>query len=59
MPFTTKRQGLILTADEKEKLESSRRSRSGPKRETLRAGILLDLNLFLFQGLHEGLPAAL
>src|SRR6202161_2727208 len=43
MPFTTKRQGLILTADEKEKLESSRRSRSGPKREPLHAGILLDL----------------
>jgi transposase len=43
MPFTTKRQRLILTADEKEKLESSRRSRSGPKRETLHAGILLDL----------------
>jgi transposase len=43
MPFTTKRQGLILTADEKEKLESLRRSRSGPKRETVHAGILLDL----------------
>jgi transposase len=43
MPFTAKRRGLILSADEKEKLESSRRSRSGPKRETLRAGILLDL----------------
>jgi transposase len=43
MPFTRKRQELILTADEKEKLESSRRSRSGPKRETLHAGILLDL----------------
>ena len=43
MPFTTKRQALNLTADEKQRLESSRRSRSGEKRETLHAGILLDL----------------
>ena len=43
MPFTTKRQALSLTADEKQRLESSRRSRSGEKRETLHAGILLDL----------------
>jgi len=43
MPFTTKRQALSLTADEKQRLEKSRRSRSGEKRETLHAGILLDL----------------
>jgi transposase len=43
MPFTTKRQVLSLTADEKRRLESLRRSRSGEKRETLHAGILLDL----------------
>ena len=43
MPFTTKRQALHLTADEKQKLESLRRSRSGQKRETVHAGILLDL----------------
>jgi transposase len=43
MPFTTTRQALNLTADEKRKLESLRRSRTGEKRETLHAGILLDL----------------
>jgi transposase len=43
MPFTTKRQDLNLTADEKQRLESLRRSRSGEKRETLHAAILLDL----------------
>jgi transposase len=43
MPFTTKRQALTLTADEKQRLEISKRSRSGEKRETLHAGILLDL----------------
>jgi len=43
MPFTTKRQALSLSADEKLRLESVRRSRSGEKRETLHAGILLDL----------------
>ena len=43
MPFTTRRQALILTADEKQPLESLRRSRSGEKRETVHAGILLDL----------------
>jgi transposase len=43
MPFTTRRQALILTADEKQRLESLRRSRSGEKRETVHAGILLDL----------------
>jgi transposase len=43
MPFTTKRQGLSLAPDEKQRLESLRRSRSGEKREVLHAGILLDL----------------
>jgi len=43
MPFTTKRKALSLTSDEKQRLESLRRSRSGEKRETLHAGILLDL----------------
>ena len=43
MPFKTKRQALILAADEKQRLESLRRSRSAEKRETLDAGILLDL----------------
>ena len=43
MPFTTKRQALSLTADEKQRLESLRRSRSEEKRVTLHAGILLDL----------------
>jgi transposase len=43
MPFTTKRQALRLAADEKQRLESLRRSRSGEKREVLHAGILLDL----------------
>jgi len=35
MLFTTKRPALSLTADEKRRLESLRRSRSGEKRETL------------------------
>src|SRR5271154_414816 len=43
MPFTTKRQALSLAADERLRLESLRRSRSGEKREVLHAGILLDL----------------
>src|SRR5216683_5319195 len=43
MPFTTKRKALSLSADEKQRLESLRRSRSAEKRETLHAGILLDL----------------
>ena len=34
---------MVLGADEKQRLESLRRSRSGEKRETLHAGILLDL----------------
>src|ERR1039457_4156339 len=43
MPFTTNRKALNLTSDEKLRLESLRRSRSGERRETLHAGILLDL----------------
>jgi hypothetical protein len=43
MPFTTKRQALRLTADEKRRRETLRRSRSPEKRETLHAAILLDL----------------
>src|SRR6195256_6550309 len=43
MPFKTKRQGLVLATDQKQRLESLRRSRSGEKREILHAGILLDL----------------
>jgi len=43
MPFTRKRQVLSLAADEKRRLESLRRSRSGEKREAVHAGILLDL----------------
>ena len=43
MPFTTKRQALRLTADEKQRLETLRRSRCAEKRETLHAAILLDL----------------
>ena len=43
MPFKTKRPALRLAPDEKRRLESLRRSRSGAKRETLHAGILLDL----------------
>ena len=43
MPFRTKRQHLDLAADEKRRLESLRRSRSGEKLEVVHAGILLDL----------------
>jgi transposase len=43
MPFTTKRQALRLAADEKQRLETLRRSRSAEKRQTLHAAILLDL----------------
>jgi transposase len=42
MPFFTKRQPLMLSAEEKQKLESLRRSRSGEKRGVLHAAILLD-----------------
>jgi transposase len=43
MPFRTKRQPLRLAADEKQRLESLRRSRSAEKLEFVHAGILLDL----------------
>jgi transposase len=43
MPFKTKRHDITLTVDEKQRLESLRRSRGGVKREVLHAGILLDL----------------
>jgi len=42
MPFATRRQALSLAADEQQRLESLRRSRSGEKRQALHAGILLD-----------------
>src|SRR6202161_2015429 len=53
MPFPTKRQALSLAADEKLRLESLRRSRSGEKREVLHAGILLDLA----SGMSDGAAA--
>jgi len=53
MPFTTKRQALSLAADEKLRLESLRRSRSGEKREVLHAGILLGLA----SGMSDGAAA--
>ena len=53
MPFTTKRQALCLAADEKLRLESLRRSRSGEKGEVLHAGILLDLA----SGMSDGAAA--
>src|SRR5450759_1130946 len=42
MPFVAKRQRLTLSAEETQRLESLRRSRSGEKRVILHAGILLD-----------------
>jgi transposase len=42
MPFTTKRQALNLSADERRQLEGLRRSRTGEKRRALHAAILLD-----------------
>ena len=41
--ITTKRQAIRLAADERQRLEGLRRSRSGARREVLHAGILLDL----------------
>jgi len=43
MPSTTTRKALNLTSDDKQRLESLKRSRSGERRQTLHAGILLDL----------------
>jgi len=53
MPFKTRRQALSLAADQKQRLESLRRSRSGVKREVLHAGILLDV----FGGMSDGAAA--
>ncbi len=53
MPFRTKRQHVDLAADEKRRLESLRRSRSGEKLEIVHAGILLDLA----GGLSDGATA--
>src|ERR1700721_4688792 len=53
MPFTTKRQALSLAAEDKQRLESLRRSRSGEKREVLHAGMLLDLA----SGMSDGAAA--
>jgi transposase len=53
MPFRTKRQSLGLAADEKQRLESLRRSRSAEKLEFVHAGILLDLA----SGLSDGAAA--
>lgn len=43
MPFKTRRQALVLSAEDKQRLESIRRSRREEKRLVLHAGILLDL----------------
>jgi transposase len=53
MPFQTKRPALVLSAEEKQRLENLRRSRSGEKREVLHAGILLDLA----SGMSDGAAA--
>src|SRR6202011_2228545 len=42
MPFLPKRQALNLSAEEKQRLETLRRSRGGEKREILHAALLLD-----------------
>lgn len=42
-PSKTKRQALVLAAEDRRRLESVRRSRTGEKRVVLHAGILLDL----------------
>jgi len=52
MPFTTKRT-VSLSRDEKQRLESLRRCRSGEKREVVHAGILLDLA----SGMSDGAAA--
>lgn len=53
MPFRSKRELLILTADEKQRLEKLRRSRSGERLCVAHAGILLDLA----NGLSDGATA--
>lgn len=42
MPFVTRRQPLTLSAEDRERLEVLRRSRSAEKRQVLHAAILLD-----------------
>jgi hypothetical protein len=42
MPFVTTRQPVTLSAEDREKLEEFRRSRSEEKRRVLQAAILLD-----------------
>ena len=42
MPFITKRPPLVLSAEDREKLESLRRSRSEEKRRVVHAAVLLD-----------------
>src|ERR1700693_4173114 len=54
MPFKTKRAPLVLAADEKQRLESIRRSRSAKRQEVLHAGILLDLAGGLSDGATAG-----
>ena len=53
MPFRTKRQRLTLSTEQKAKLETLRRSRSGEKREILHAAILLDSS----SGMSDGAVA--
>ena len=49
-PSKTKRQALVLAAEDRRRLESVRRSRTGEKRVVLHAGILLDLATVLRRG---------
>jgi transposase len=53
MPFRTKRQRVILSTEQRAKLEILRRSRSGVKREILHAAILLDSS----SGMSDGAVA--
>jgi transposase len=54
MPFKTKRVPLVLAAEEKQRLERIRRSRSAERQEVLHAGILLDLAGGLSDGATAG-----
>lgn len=53
MPFETKRQPVVLAADEQQRLEGLRRSRSAERQQVVHAGILLDLA----SGLSDGAAA--
>jgi transposase len=53
MPFKTKRQPVVLSVGEKQRLESLRRSRSAERLAVVHAGILLDLA----SGLSDGAAA--